>query len=160
MKQDTIQALLAKRAAGTLTDEELATLNTLTRRDEVVAGAEKRAAVIRHRRQRVVAMAVALVAIVAMGVTLLMPRPEPQLMAKQATAVEQPMPEEIEATPVETVPMQTAAVDVVKTAAAPAAAVKVKQMPKAEQNDEPVVMCNNKCDADSVISDIWKFLTA
>ena len=25
---------------------------------------------------------------------------------------------------------------------------------------DPVVVCNNHCDADSVISDIWKFLSA
>lgn len=160
MKQDTIQALLAKRAAGTLTDEELATLNTLTHRDEVVAGAERQAVAIRHKRQRVAAMAVALVAIVAVSVTLLMPRPEPQLIAKQATAVEQPVPEEIEATPVEAMPLQTASLDVEKVASVPSAAVKTQQQPKAKQNDEPVVMCNNKCDADSVINDIWKFLTA
>ena len=34
-----------------------------------------------------------------------------------------------------------------------------KQATKPTAKD-PVVMCNSQCDADSVISDIWKFLTA
>ena len=28
-----------------------------------------------------------------------------------------------------------------------------------EEVKEPVVICNNQCDADSVINDIWKFLS-
>jgi len=56
MKKDSIQELLAKRAAGTLTDDELTALNALAGRDEVVAGAERRAVAIRGRRRRVAAM--------------------------------------------------------------------------------------------------------
>ena len=50
MKQDSIQQLLAKRQAGTLTDSELEELNRLTHKDEVVAAANRRATGIIRRR--------------------------------------------------------------------------------------------------------------
>ena len=140
MKQDSIQELLAKRAAGTLTDDELTALNALAGRDEVVAGAERRAVAIRGRRRRVAAMVAGVVAVVAVGLTLLTPRHE----VLPAT--------------VEAVPVQVAAVSTGETAAA--VPHKQKQQPKAAQAGEPVVTCNSQCDADSVINDIWKFLTA
>ena len=59
---------------------------------------------------------------------------------------------------VEAVPVQVAAVSTGETAAA--VPHKQKQQPKAVQAGEPVVTCNSQCDADSVINDIWKFLTA
>ncbi len=160
MKHDTIQELLAKRAAGTLTEEELATLNTLARRDEVMAGAERRASVIRHRRRSVMAMVVGMVVVVAAGLTLLMPRSEEPLMAKQEAPAPQVVDEEVMTAPIEAVPMQTAAVSAEKTAAPAAAVQSRKQQPKTTKVGEPVVTCNNQCDADSVINDIWKFLTA
>lgn len=160
MKHDTIQELLAKRAAGTLTEEELATLNTLARRDEVMAGAERRASVIRHRRRSVMAMVVGMVVVVAAGLTLLMPRSEEPLMAKQEAPAPQVVDDEVMTTPVEAMPMQTAAVSAEKTAAPAAAVQSRKQQPKTAKVGEPVVTCNNQCDADSVINDIWKFLTA
>lgn len=157
MKQDSIQELLAKRAAGTLTDDELTTLNALAGRDEVVAGAERRAVAIRGRHRRVAAMVAGVVAVVAVGLTLLMPRHEEPLMAKQEAPVQQVVDEVLPAT-VEAVPVQVAAVSTGETAAA--VPHKQKQQPKAAQAGEPVVTCNSQCDADSVINDIWKFLTA
>lgn len=159
MKQDSIQELLAKRAAGTLTDEELTTLNILTRRDDVVAGAERRAVAIRGRRRRVAAMVAGVVAVMAVGLTLLMPRHEEPLMAKQEVPVQQVVDDEVLTAPVEAMPVQTAAVDAEKTAAAVAQTHR-PQHHKAAKAGDPVVTCNSQCDADSVINDIWKFLTA
>lgn len=158
MKKNSIQELLAKRAAGTLTDNELTTLNALSGRDEVVAGAERRAVAIRHRRRRVAAMAAGVVAVMAVGLTLLMPRHEEPLMAKQEVPVQQVVDDEVMTAPVEAAPVQVAAVSTGETAAA--VPHKQKQQPKAAQAGEPVVTCNSQCDADSVINDIWKFLTA
>ena len=152
MKQDSIQELLAKHADGTLTDEELATLNTLTRRDEVVAGAEQRASAIRHRRRRVAAMAAGVVAVVAVGLTLLTPRHEEPLMAKQEMPVPQVVADEVLTAPVEAAPLQTAAVGTDKSAVA--VAKKHRQQPTSVKACEPVVTCNSQCDADSVINDI------
>lgn len=158
MKQDSIQELLAKRAAGTLTDDELTALNALAGRDEVVAGAERRAVAIRGRRRRVAAMVAGVVAVVAVGLTLLMPRHEEPLMAKQEPPKQQVVADEVLPATVEAAPVQVAAVSTGETAAA--VPHKQKQQPKAAQAGEPVVTCNSQCDADSVINDIWKFLTA
>lgn len=157
MKQETIKKLLAKLEAGTLTNEELEMLNRLTRRDEVVAGAEKRAAVIVGRRRRVVAACVAVcVMVVAAGLLFTQRHDTAPMVAQQETVVEIPEEESI-MTPLEVAPQQTAAVNVDKTAAPTKADRKHVAKPTAE---DPVVMCNSQCDADSVISDIWKFLTA
>lgn len=161
MKNDTIQALLAKREAGTITDDELTSLNALTRRDEVVAGAEKRAVGIRRTRRRVMTTAVALVGVAVAGVALLVPRQEPQLMAKQPAVVEQPVREDVGPSPVEAVPLQTASINMEKAATIRSSVKKAhKEEPVLRRKAEPVVTCNNQCDADSVINDIWKFLTA
>lgn len=158
MKQETIERLLAKREAGTLTKEEQDLLNKLTRRDEVMAGAERRANAIVGRRRRALAACVA-TCIMGVAVGLIFNQkqePVPEI-AQQVTPVapeEIPEEENIMA-PVETAPMQTAAVSAEK-------AVKQTRKKHAVKPDtqDPVVMCNSQCDADSVISDIWKFLTA
>ena len=78
------------------------------------------------------------------------------MMAQNETVVEIPEEENI-ITTVEVEPQQTAAVNVEKTVAPAKADRKQATKPTAK---DPVVMCNSQCDADSVISDIWKFLTA
>lgn len=163
MRQDSIQELLAKRATGTLTDEELATLNTLIRRDEVVAGALRRAAALRRRRRSIAAMAAAMVAVAALGITLLTPHhgDEAPLMARQQTPAQPLVADELPATAVEAMPAQTAAIVADKKAVTTAAATtQRRQQPTSHKAGEPVVTCNSQCDADSVINDIWKFLTA
>lgn len=153
MKKDTIQSLLAKRQAGTLTEAEMEELNRLTHRDEVMAEANRRAGgIIRARRAGLAAFAA--VVVVAAGVLLLQPRQEAPLVAeRQPVAVQQPevQPETVvvESEAVAE-PVQVAVVQPVRHKAHAPAPVK---------DDEPVVMCNSQCDADSVISDIWKFLS-
>ena len=157
MKQETIKALLAKREAGTLTDEELEMLNRLTRRDEVVAGAERQAKVIVTRRRRTLAACVAAFVMVgAAGMLFTQRHDSVPMVAQNETVAEVPEEEDIMA-PVEVEPQQTAAVNVEKAMAPAKADRKHTTKPTAK---DPVVMCNSQCDADSVISDIWKFLTA
>lgn len=157
MKQETIKALLAKREAGTLTDEELEMLNRLTRRDEVVAGAERQAKVIVTRRRRALAACVATFVVAgAIGLLFTQRHETVPMVAQNETVVEMPEEEDI-MTPVEVEPQQTAALNVEKAVAPAKADRKHTTKPTAE---DPVVMCNSQCDADSVISDIWKFLTA
>ena len=162
MKNDSIQHLLAKRQAGTLTDSELQELNRLTRKDEVVAAAEQ-AAVGIVRRRRLTVSAVALVAVVVgtVGITMLMPRHEAPMVAQQQPIVTPTVtePSVIPTEPTESLASITPAKAVAKkrdnTAAKP-----VRTTVKPASAAEPVVVCNNQCEADSVINDIWKFLSA
>lgn len=153
MKKDTIQILLAKRQAGTINDEELAQLATLTHRDETMAAAELRADGIIRTRRRLVTACAAIVVVAVGTVALFMPQREeaPQLAQHQPTAIQQVVPSE-EVMPVElsAEPVQVAEVKHVRRKV-------TREKPVA--TDEPVVMCNSQCDADSVISDIWKFLS-
>ena len=167
MKQDSIQQLLAKRQAGTLTDSELEELNRLTHKDEVVAAAEQAATVI-VRRRRLVTSSVALVAVAVavFGITLLVPKNEMPLVAQQQPApqpVVEDMPQSVEAPATPAVPT-TPAASKHTTAPKPAVAQAqpAKSVPQAAETHrtDPTVMCNNQCEADSVINDIWKFLTA
>lgn len=155
MKQETIERLLAKREAGTLTNEELQLLNKLTRRDEVVADAERRAKAIVGRRRRAVAACVA-TCIMGVAAGLIFNQNQEQVpeIAQQVAPVEIPEEEPI-MSPVETAPMQTAAESAEKSVR-PTSRKRVEK----PATSDPVVMCNSQCDADSVISDIWKFLTA
>lgn len=155
MKQNTIETLLEKHRNGTLTDEELSRLATISRRDEVLAEADRRAdAIIRRRRASV--MTFSAIAAIAVGAFFIvgLPKDETPQVAMQmpTTSVEKvPEAEPLPATEKTTEPVQVATAK--PTVHSPKADAAVK-------NDEPVVMCNNQCDADSVISDIWKFLTA
>ncbi len=165
MRNDSIQQLLAKRQAGTLTDCELQELNRLTHKDEVVAAAEQAATGITHRRRLIVsAVAVVAVAIGTVGIALLVPKQEVPMVAQQQAL---PQPVAVEEVP-QTVeaPATPVAPAAAKTTVAPKPAVAqaqpVKSVPQAVEtrHADPTVMCNNQCEADSVISDIWKFLTA
>lgn len=156
MKQDTLQQLLAKYQNGTISDEELQQLNTLSRRDEVLAAADREArGIMRRRTVRTVALSLTGLMVVGAGVWMLT---APQQQGNMVAEV-QPVPQitVVEPQPVATEEPEAAAVEspapVRKAAAKPAAVAK-------QEADDPVVICNNQCDADSVISDIWKFLSA
>lgn len=155
MKNNDIQQLLERYREGTLSDSELAELNRLAGRDAVMADAGQRAAgIIRRRRTTLFTLSGLLVAGATMW-TLLAPRhsegplvaeavvPQPEVVVTEPAAVEQLAPARPEVRP--TVKRQ-----VVK-----------KEVPIIHEpvDSEPVVVCNNQCEADSVISDIWKFLT-
>ena len=155
MKQNTIETLLEKRRRGELSDEELQQLGTLSRRAEVLAEADRRADVVIRRRRTGVA-AFSAIAAIAAGAFIIVgqPKDEAPMVAMQTVQIAVETTSEAEPTP--TVEKKA---EPVQMAAAKPAVHKHKAATSAKA-DEPVVMCNNQCDADSVISDIWKFLTA
>jgi len=163
MKNDSIQQLLERYQKGTLDDSGLAELNRLTHRDEVMDTAERRAGVvIRRRRSLAFTIAGLLVAGGVLWTLLPMQRTETPMVAKATVpeSVSTPEPMVEPDAPAPTVEMvATPAVKKEHVAPQPQAAPRpatIKQQPASE---EPVVVCNNQCEADSVINDIWKFLT-
>ena len=162
MKHNDIEELLSRRAAGTLSGSDLEELNSLAGRDEVFAQADRRVAVIRRTR-RIRTTALLTIGILTTGVVMLfaLPRQEKTLMAEQRTPVQ--------VLPMEVPNMETP--DAVQAAVAVEPSQECAVMQKTKERvvvrrkattvkNEPMVVCNNSCDADSVISDIWKFLSA
>ncbi len=157
MKTDSIQQLLEKYREGTLSNEEREELNRLTHRDEVMASAGHKAGVIRRRTRMGIGFGVILLVVGGAFMWTSSPQPtEAPLVAEAAVpeevtlpepVVEQSAPAEQPVTPVLPRKSQSHRPETVAPQAVPA-------------SEEPVVMCNNQCEADSVISDIWKFLTA
>ena len=157
MKNDSIQQLLGRYREGTLSDSELAELNRLTHRDEVMADAERRAGGI-IRRRRTLAFTAAGILLAGGVVWSLLPQQQETTLVAEAT-----VPEVVEL-PAPTVEQSTLQAPAVKKSAPRKVAVQkpatlttttIEQIAE----DETVVMCNNQCEADSVINDIWKFLT-
>ena len=144
MKTESQEQLLERYREGTLSDGDLAELNRLSHRDEVMAAAGQRAAsIVRRRTQLGVRdgdngewrerVDDHIVDIEVVGA--------PETYGKETTvAVEEAV-----------LPEPPAPITHVATVRPHKARKQV--------DEEPVVMCNNQCEADSVISDIWKFLT-
>lgn len=160
MKQNSIQYLLEKFREGTLTDEERTELEQLTRRDEVMAAASRRATGIVHRRMSLVA---ATAMIIGAGVMVVLPREsQGPLMAEAKTmptaevqtatvfAEEMTMPTETVNVPPRMASRQPLA------ASRPVAPVQQQATPT---ESEPIVVCNSQCNADSIINDIKRFLS-
>jgi hypothetical protein len=164
MKTDTIQQLLEHYQQGTLSDSEVAELNRLTHRDEVMASAEQRARGIVRRRWSVVAAVAGLVVSGAVAIALLAPGQVSETLVAEAE-----VPEVVTTSPEPLVEQQPEAAAPVVPATAkqrvatvrPAAVQHVVEAVAVHtvEDEDPVVMCNNQCEADSVINDIWKFLT-
>ncbi len=164
MKQDTLQSLLDKFREGTLTDGERTELERLSHKDEVFSAARSQAAGILHRR---VALTVSALMICGAGIWAVLPGGGSQM--SQVAEVVAPVPEapqEVRETVAPEVPAEPAPMvaEVHKTKRPVAAAIKKARpeevAPIEQAADEPVVVCNSQCDADSVISDIRKFLCA
>lgn len=168
MKQDTLQSLLDKYREGTLSDSERSELERLSHKEEVFSAARHQAAGIMRRR---VALAVSALMVCGAGIWALQSgvgRPEPQV-----AEVIEPMPkvqqEVLETLVPEAIPEPAPLVAEARVKPIPQthsdATIAPMQRPKpadvtpiTKPSDEPVVMCNNQCDADSVINDIRKFL--
>ena len=153
MKTESLERLMAKYREGTLSDEERDELNRLTHRDTVMAAASQRARGIQHRTRLGIGFAV-MVLVAGGAVWTLMPRTDttPQ-MAEVVTPMEVTLPEPVvEQQAVPEVQPQRPRVQ-------KRSARLQNVAPRHAEVDEPVVVCNNQCEADSVISDIWKFLT-
>ncbi len=168
MKNDNIEHLLQRYREGTISDSELADLNRLTHRDEVMERAGRQAAGIVHRRRTVAFTLAGLLVAGAATWTLLRPQSDsaPQVAEASMPELVAPLPEptvEQVAPSIQTVaPERTHMLRNTTTASAPspnAAPPTPASSHITSDSEEPVVMCNNQCVADSVINDIWKFLT-
>ena len=162
MKTDSIQQMLARYREGTLSDDELGELNRLTHRDEVMASAERRASgIVRRRRAIVFTVAGLLVAGGATWSLLPLHGQQAPMVAEAVTpeviSLPEPVVEEVAPIVVPEVQNVTTKCPTVTRATHTAAVNTVASHPTIDE--EPVVICNNQCEADSVINDIWKFLT-
>lgn len=156
MKQNSLEHLLAKYREGTLCDEERAELESLAHKDEVTAVARRRAKAVVRRR---VSLAFAAAMVVGAGVVVVLPH----------DVAQQPLVAEVQELPAavqeESPLVEEAILPAVAKAPHPAEAVAMRpsvsrpSVKKQSPADEPVVVCNSQCDADSVISDIRKFLS-
>lgn len=184
MTPDNLQPLLDKYRDGTLTDSERDELNRLTRRDEVFSAADRRASGILFRRTAGrVGLVMAALALLGAGVWMLRPRTAQGPLMADNTPATTLVPDTTPATPQERIyqgrreeeegaskllassqlksdknaPKMASAAKKITTAPIPV--VKTTQT-VVHQEVESVVTCNNQCEADSVINDIWKFLSA
>lgn len=155
---------MEKYREGTLSDAEREELNGLTHRDEVMAAAGERAHGI-LRRRRTMAFTVAGLLVTGGAIWTLLPSERQQAPVLAETTVPEvvvsapePMVEQLAPA---TMPSEEKVVAKVtrRAAVVPSHVKPVETAVKPEESDEPVVMCNNQCEADSVIDDIWKFLT-
>ena len=174
MKDNTIQQMLERYREGTLDEGELAELNRLTHRDEVMSAAGSRAAGL-IRRRRAVAFTVAGLLVAGAAVWTFLPlggSAEPVLVAEatvQETVAPSPIVDSVTSPgpatvqpvlsrqggqPVRVGKERNDSTTLLQNSAS------LERMAECPVCDEaPVVLCNNQCEADSVISDIWKFLT-
>ena len=164
MKTDSLQQLLERYREGTLDAEGQEELARLSRRDEVMASAGVRAHHIIRRRTRIgMGLCIAVTAVAGATLWALLPQhnTEHPLVAEAtpAATVEAVAEQSLTAPQpqLETVTMAQPAKH--RTATTPSSSRKGEALLNTK-SDIPVVVCNNQCEADSVISDIWKFLTA
>lgn len=161
MKKDDIQHLLKKYQEGSISDAELSELNILTRKNEVMDSAFARAdGIIRRRRIGMISMVMTGMMVIGAGVWVMSPKSSSNSMV--AMAQEIPAAEdEVMGQDENTLPVMEKAeeaVHVVKAQPEEKVTNNVKRATPARAN-KPVVVCNTQCDADAVISDIWKFLS-
>ena len=176
-----IENLLHRYYEGDLAPEELAELNRLTHRDQVLQAASRQAQVIRRRRHSAIVGAVAVLVVV--GVVYFAQPTMDNKLNESPMVAKADVPAMNEAvTNTQVTPIQTESQQVVTTAVSNDSHHEIEDMhpePKlvqaaqveqpinieavVEQQEssvvsEPVVACNTQCSPDSVINDIWKFL--
>lgn len=164
MKRESVQELMERYREGTLSECELAELNRLCHRDEVMSAAGERAASI-VRRRRSVTFTVAGLLVAGAAIWILLPQRHESAPLVAGTVVPEvvTLPEPV----LEEVPVETA-VPVKPTTHPKVATRSPQRIAETHRVDDihsqstatgTVVTCNNQCEADSVINDIWKFLT-
>lgn len=156
MKQNSLQYLLEKYREGTLNDEERAELEHLTHKDEVLAAANRKVRGIIWRR---VSLTIATVMVVGAGVVAVLPREAEAPLMAEAKEIPAPVVErQRDALPAVE---ENIAPTVAKEEPQPAVVPQSRRVGRAAKAKkvEPVVICNNQCEADSVLSDIRKFLS-
>ena len=173
MKHNEIDSLMRKYTAGTLTDDELQELERLTHKAETMATASRRATAIVRRRA-----ALAVAAVMVGGASLLTVLPqhdEAPLVAQRIEngelrtengeqkelriengelRIENEKPRERR--------IENGELKIKKTEnKKPSEATRASQLStlNSQLSTQTVVVCNNECDADSVINDIRKFLS-
>ena len=177
-----MENLLSRYHEGSLNPEELAELNRLTHRDQVLHAANQQARSINRRRNTVVT-GVAAVLLVTGIIFFVSPSVDNALLDKPVVArADAPKPSEIvpdvqhvhpqrestfnkEETNHKTCQYDTAVMRPKPTLVSPVPTehlvnveTVVEQMEPSTIVDEPIVACNTECSPDSVINDIWKFL--
>ena len=168
MKTDDIRHQLESYRQGQLTPDEVEQLNRATHRDEVMDAASRGAASVRrHRFAKTAALAAVVTAIAATTLWHLVPSPHNNApmttrLAPEAVPSSQPSDaDNLPATPAVPEPLPIASHRPQASAATRHAASADKAVQAAPPAaTKPEVWCNNQCDADSVISDIMKFLSA
>ena len=181
MKQESLQHMLSRYKDGTLSDEETEQLNRLTHRDEVFAKATDRAhSIIVRRTRRIVGLSITSAVLLGAGIWAVAGNhkeaggfdTDGQMIAmaeEQITELPQTINAEMSTSAEETTKptnIQTLKHSNIQTLKRSNIEVATSQPTASNQpmngskEDETVVMCNNQCNADSVISDIWKFLSA
>ena len=172
-----LEHLLRRYGEGNLSPEELAELNQLTRRDQVLASARQQANAIHRRRYGVVGM----VAVLAVTGTVFFLHPSadkniaemPVVAQTEAPRLTEPVAEPLlkangtnKTVSVQTTRQHDTAIIMPKSTPISSKPVEqpvdveavVEQMEPATIVDETIVACNTDCSPDSVINDIWKFL--
>lgn len=179
-----LDLLLKKYRQGTISDQEMEQLNTLTRRDQVVEAACRRATTLRRRRQVVLSVSAVVLLLGGVGALLfsnLAPHTgDSQLFAAQpdisADAGDlNPAQSAADAAPVTVVlqehclasetmsrPIEVASNSPRQTQREQSRRLSHETAPviAPSQTEIPQVMCNVGCNADSVINDVWDFLNA
>lgn len=168
MNHDTLQQLLEKYHEGTLTDEEREQLNSLTHRDEVFASAVHQARTI--VRTRIIRIAACIASLLVVGGAILwtqIPHQQAEMIARQEPIVITPQanPESpiVVEQPEEYLQHPTSN-EKRKTTNVKRQTSNIKQQTSNVQRStsnvfDQVVVCNNKCEADSVINEIRNFLS-
>lgn len=179
-----IEQLIRRLEQGTITEAELSELNQLTHRSQVWQAASHKATVIRRRRHAGITAACVVLLVGGLAISrhtgIQDTVVEGPLVAQQvaepsvATAATSTPAQSELTTPqeaiedshfeaVEHIALQdTAPVErqVKREPVESVAVVTEELMPTIHAEGDAVVACNTQCSADSVISDIWKFLRA
>ena len=148
MKQNTLEALMEKYREGTLQDEERVLLERLAGQEEVMAAAERKARRIVRQRRTLLFSAVAVIAIAASIIA----------SPHQATP---PMVAELASPPATPASLASPPAPLQEERGVECSVSTPPRLLERGSGGEapPTVVCNNQCEADSVINDIWKFLS-
>lgn len=149
------------RRVDSLSDEERAELERMTGKERVMHEADRRVAVIIGRRKRAFAT-VAMVVLAATSLLVLQPggvnttsEGEQVVAEAHEPAIVAPMDE-----PTFVVSDEPQGHEYVASKQVPSTRTRVETTEKSVDWVVPEVKCNSVCDADSVISEIWQFLSA
>lgn len=156
-----MQRLMEKYREGLLSDAEMETLNALAHKDEVMDAASHRAAGIVRRRTALCGTVAMVCVMVGAGVWMMSPKQEAPLLAeaKVPEVLAEPMVTPSAKSSVAANPRVEEKNRPVATTSRSLKPADIEESLPVEEVKDPVVICNNQCDADSVINDIWKFLS-